>query len=67
MFGFGPPDLVEFHVTILVQDLSQLDDAFRLVATRSGEVERLHAAVFSPATNLMTALYRDFPDAERMA
>ena len=64
-FGFGPQELGEFHVTIVVQNLTKLDDAFRLVATRSGEIERLHAAVFSAVINLKTALYRDFPDEER--
>jgi hypothetical protein len=48
-----------------VQNLAQLDDAFRLVATRSGEIERLHSAVFTAVTDLKTALYRDFPDEER--
>lgn len=64
-FGFGPQELGEFHVTIVVQNLAQLDDAFRLVATRSGEIERLHAAVFSVVRDLKTALYRDFPDEGR--
>ncbi len=64
-FGFGPQELGEFLVTIVVQNVAQLDDAFRLVATRSGEVERLHAAVFTAVKDLKTALYRDFPDNER--
>ncbi|MBL8878548.1 MAG: hypothetical protein JNG88_05455 [Phycisphaerales bacterium] len=64
-FGFSPPELGDFHITIETHDLAQLDEAFKLVATRDDEVERLHAKVFSAVCNLRTALYRDFPDAER--
>lgn len=63
--GFGPPELGEFHVDIEVEDLARLDAAFGAVAPRSGEVERLHAAVWSRVTGLRTALYRDFPDPAR--
>lgn len=63
--GFGPPELGEFHVTIETTDLAQLDRAFDLVATRSGEVERLHAPVYSMITDFRSALYRDFPDPQR--
>ena len=64
-FGFGPSELGDFHITIRVHDLGKLDDAFHLVASRSGEVERLHGPVWSVAINLKTALYRDFPGLER--
>ncbi len=60
--GFGPPGLGEFHVTIETRDLAQLEQAFQQVATRSGEVEELHRAVYSAVTDLTFALYRDFPD-----
>lgn len=60
--GFGPPSLGEFHVTVETRDLAELDSAFRHVATRSGEVEGLHAAVNQHVQNLTFALYRDFPD-----
>jgi hypothetical protein len=63
--GFGPEELGEFHITISARDLAQLDHAFDLVATRSGEIERLHAPVYSMITDFRSALYRDFPDPQR--
>jgi len=65
-FGFGPPGLGEFHIVVSTRDLAQLDAAFGVVATRSGEVERLHAPVYSMVTDFVSALYRDFPDPERL-
>lgn len=64
-FGFGPPGMGEFHIVVSTNDLAQLDSAFSTVATRSGEVERLHAPVYSAVTDFVSALYRDFPDPER--
>jgi hypothetical protein len=66
-FGFGPPSLGEFHIVVSVKDLAQLDAAFGVVATRAGEVERLHHPVYSMVTDFVSALYRDFPDPERVA
>lgn len=66
-FGFGPAGLGEFHIVVSTDDLAQLDAAFSTVATRSGEVERLHAPVYSAVTDFVSALYRDFPDPERSA
>jgi hypothetical protein len=63
--GFGPDTLGEFHVAIDVRDLGQLEAAFQHVATRDGEVERLHRAVYSSVRDLVAALYRDFPDPVR--
>lgn len=65
-FGFGPDGLGEFHITIECATLDQLDHAFMHVATRSGEVEALHAAVFSRVTNYKAGLWRDFPDEVRV-
>ena len=65
--GFGPSELGEFHVTISVESLAQLDEAFGAVARRSGDLERLHARVYSAITDVRFALYRDFPDPQRMA
>lgn len=65
-FGFGPAHLPEFHISLAFKDLSQLDAAFSRVATRSGEVERLHADVYSRVTDFVSALYRDYPDPERV-
>ena len=63
--GLGPGSLGEFHIMIEVTDLAQLEAAFQHVAARTGDVETLHFAVNSKATNLQFALYRDFPDAFR--
>ena len=65
--GFGPSELGEFHVVISMQSLAQLDEAFGVVAPRSGELERLHACVYSAITDARFALYRDFPDPQRIA
>lgn len=44
----------------------QLDRAFATVSTRAGPIEGLHAAVNQKVRNLRAALYRDFPDAQRV-
>ena len=64
-FGFSPPNLGDWHIDIQCEDLAQLDRAFNSVATREGEVEKLHAAVYGSACDLVSALYRDFPDKVR--
>lgn len=64
-FGFGPDGMGEFHICISCRDLAQLDEAFGTVATRTGEVERLHAPVYAMVTDFKAALYRDFPDPQR--
>ncbi|MCB0825874.1 MAG: hypothetical protein KDC26_06765 [Armatimonadetes bacterium] len=64
-FGFGPEALGEFWISIETKDLAQLDDAFHTVVPREGEMEKLHAAVFSRITNYKSGLWRDFPDPER--
>lgn len=66
-FGFGPPGLGEFHVCVMTTNLTQLDAAFSLVATRSGEVEQLHSPVYSMVTDFVSMLERDFPDPQRLA
>ena len=63
--GFGPAELGEFNVTITVIDLAQLERAFGAVAVRSGEMEQLHARVYSLVTDFRSALYRDFPAPQR--
>lgn len=64
-FGFGPEGLGEWHVTIEFENLAQADAAFAVAATRSPEVEALHAEVYRRVTNYKSGLYRDFPDAVR--
>lgn len=64
-FGFSPPALMDFHIFIELKTLQQLDDAFMLVATRDGEIEKLHHRVYSSVSEFASALYRDFPDEVR--
>lgn len=66
-FGFGPAGMGEFHCVVNTKDLAQLDAAFNVVATRAGEVERLHHPVYSMVKDFTSALYRDFPDPVRQA
>lgn len=63
--GFGPTDLGEFNICIQVKDLAQLELSFQHVATRSGEIEILHKAVYGAVIDAKFALYRDFPDPVR--
>ena len=63
--GLGPTELGEFHLMIEVEGLAQLDEAFNLTATRSGDVEPLHFGVNSKIAEVKFALYRDFPDPVR--
>src|SRR5262245_27589649 len=60
--GFGPDGLGEWNLSMEFKDLRQLEDAFDHVATRTGEVEKLHHEVYSRVRNPKFALYRDFPD-----
>src|ERR1700761_8435138 len=64
--GLGHPNLPEWHVTIDFQNLSQLDQAFGQVSTRTDPVESFHHAVNSKVSDVFFALYRDFPDAGRI-
>ncbi|MFO1535689.1 MAG: DUF6614 family protein [Thermoplasmatota archaeon] len=63
--GFGPKEIGEWHVAVLTRDMAQLEQAFGSVTPRTGEMERLHAQVWSKVENFQSALYRDFPDANR--
>lgn len=64
-FGFGPAELGEYHIVVSCGTLAQLDEAFMAVAPRAGEIQKLHAAVYSMVTDFKSALYRDFPDEVR--
>lgn len=65
--GLGAAGLGEFHLTIEVRDLAQLDAAFDSVSTRREPMEGFHFGVNSLVTNATFALYRDFPDPGRTA
>jgi hypothetical protein len=64
--GLGPSAIGEFHIVIEVRDLAQLDAAFGQVASRREPVEGYHFGVNSLVQNAIFALYRDFPDPERV-
>ena len=64
--GFGPKEIGEWHCTVLVRDMTQLEAAFDDITPRTGDMEKLHAAVWSKVANFRSALYRDFPDPNRI-
>jgi hypothetical protein len=66
-FGFGPEAIGEFHCSVWTKDLAQLDQAFSLVATRAGEVERLHHPVYSAMTKQYLERFGRWRDALREA
>lgn len=60
----------DFMLEVEVDDLGQLDRAFRLAGRHDDEVERLHGQVHAMIGSARFALYRPYPDderAERMA
>jgi len=64
--GFKPPELREFHITVDFDDLSQMQAAFDHVSTRADPIESLHQVVNSKVQDIYFALYRDFPDPNRV-
>jgi len=64
--GLKPSNLREFLITLEFRDMTQLDAAFAKVATRSEPIEGLHHAVNSQVQDVFFALYRDFPDPDRV-
>jgi hypothetical protein len=64
--GLRPATLTDFHLMLEFENLAQLDGAFALAATRTDPVEHVHHAVNSLVTDLSFALYRDFPDPQRV-
>lgn len=64
--ALGVAELGEWFLVIEAQGLAQLDRAFQTVSTRAGPIEGFHAAVNQKVVNLRAALYRDFPDPQRV-
>ena len=64
--GLGPKELGDWHLIMEFESLAALDLAFGQVATRTGEVEERHYEVNKMIGNITFALYRDFPDKERV-
>ncbi len=65
--GLGPPQLPDWHITIDFETLAQMDQAFERVSARSDPVESFHHAVNSKVQDVFFALYRDFPDPQRIS
>ena len=65
--GLGPPQLPQWHITIDFENMAQMDEAFGSVSSRADPIETFHHAVNSKVQNIFFALYRDFPDANRVA
>ena len=63
--GFRPEQLREFHIMLEFNDLTQLQEAFDEVASRTDPMESLHHAVNGKVDDVFFALYRDFPDGVR--
>ena len=55
----------DFLLEIAVEDLTQLDQAFRTLASHDDEVERLYHTVHEQIQAADFGLYRPFPDPER--
>lgn len=63
--GLAPKEYGEFQLIMEFEGLDKLDQAFRFVATREGDVEEKHYAVNQHIQNVTFSLYRDYPDPER--
>lgn len=64
--GLGPAHLPDWHITLDFDDLSQFDNAFKNVSSRTDPVESFHHAVNSKVKEVFFTLYRDFPDPQRV-
>lgn len=63
--GFGAPRARDFLLEVEVENLTQLDQAFRFTGAGGEQVERLYTTVHQMVGEVDIALYRPFPDAER--
>lgn len=63
--GFGAPKARDFLLEVEVEDLTQLDQAFRFTASMDEDVEALYTSVHQMVGEVDIALYRSFPDPER--
>jgi len=63
--GFGAPRARDFLLEVEVENLTQLDEAFRFTASSDDQVEHLYTVVHQMVGDVDIALYRPFPDPER--
>ena len=66
IIGLGPKEMGDWHLIMEFESLAALDLAFGHVATRTGEVEMRHYSVNKMIGKITFALYRDFPDEQRV-
>ena len=64
--GLGHPNLPEWHITLDFENMAQMDRAFDRVSSRADPAESFHHAVNSKVRDIFFALYRDFPDPQRV-
>ena len=55
----------DFMLEVEIEDLSQLDKAFRFTGRHDDEIERLHGQVHAMIASARFGLYRPYPDPER--
>ena len=65
--GLAPPQLPGWHITLDYEGMGQMDRAFGQVSARADPVESFHQAVNSKVRDVFFALYRDFPDPQRLS
>lgn len=58
-------DYSDFMLEVEVDDMAQLDKAFRMLGRRDDEIDTLHSRVHAMIGRARFALYRPYPDAER--
>lgn len=63
--GFGAPKARDFLLEIEVENMTQLDQAFRFTGGSDEKTYRLYTAVHQFVGEVDVALYRPFPDPER--
>ena len=61
--GFRSLDIPEWHIMMEFNDMAQMDNAFKRVAKREGELEEKHLSFNQYVSDdIHHALYRDWPD-----
>jgi len=61
--GFRSLDIPEWHIMMEFNDMAQMDNAFKRVAKREGELESKHVSFNQfVGEDIHHALYRDWPD-----
>lgn len=64
-FNLAADSCRDFLLEVEVDDLAQLDRAFRLISSRDDTVDRLYSQIAPMIARADYGLYRPFPDPER--